>query len=477
MFREAFAASVGPTRAGGWHRVAARELASRRSADPMRVAHHAELGADPLLAAEALTDAAALAGQRYEHAEALALLDRALRLDDTVPRRLARARVLLLLGRYDEAQVEVDDALARGAGAAALELAALAAYFQRDLELALELADEGARTATEPDHVVGCWCLAGRALLTLGRLDEALERLHEAADLASGPLRAVAATWTAMTLAMRGGGPDAYRLARGAATARNDPAVEPYRALALGRALTTLDRPYEALQVFEHLDEVVQRQQVARFAGRSDNYRSWVLRNLGATEEADAATAAAWDAVGDLRDLAHAEAHGHALLDLADAALRTGDLAAARTWLDRMSSAPTTPHVMRWRIDLRHDLLHGRLALAADDPDRAADLAQQVRREAGRLGVPRYAHLADALAARVVLSRKETLDLAALERTAELLGPSAPLESWWLIGELARDTGERRFHELAAQRVDALLAGAGPYTDRLRAAAHQLLEG
>jgi hypothetical protein len=385
-------------------------------------------------------------------------------------------RVLLLLGRYAEAQDDVDELLARGSGAAGLELAALVAYFQRDLELALQLADEGARSAVEPDHVVGCWCLAGRVLLTLGRLDDALDRLHEAADLASGPLRAVAATWIATTLAMRDGGQEAYRLARSAATARHDPAVEPYRALALGRALTTLDRPYDALQAFAHLDEVVQRQQNSRFAGRSDNYRSWVLRNLGATEEADAATAAAWDAVGALRDLAHAEACSHAALDHADAALRTGDLAEASSWLDRMAALPTTAHVMRWRIDLRHDLLHARLALADGDHDRAADLAQQVRREADRLGVPRYAHQADLLAARVVLRRGERADLDALEATAVALGTAAPLESWWLLGELAQETGEHRFRDLAAQRADALVAGAGPYADTLHAAAHRLLE-
>jgi tetratricopeptide (TPR) repeat protein len=459
-----------------WHRQAARELAVRRSADPLRVAHHAELGDDPLLAAEALTDAATKAGQRYEHAEALTLLDRALVLDDALPRRLARVRVLLLLARYDEAHAEADRALALGAGAAGLELAALVAYFRRDLDHALELADEGARSATEPEVVVGCWCLAGRALLTMGRLAEALERLHEAADLATGPLRAVTAVWTATTLAMGRGGEEAYRLARSATSAKHDPSVEPYRALALGRSLTSLDRPYDALLAFEHLEDVVQQQQLSRFAGRSDNYRSWVLRNLGATAEADAATAAALDAIGDLADLAHAEAYSHAALDLADAALRVADLARAAEWLDRMRAAPTTPHVMRWRIDLRHDLLQARLALADGDGDRAAELADAVAHEAARLGVPRYTCQAEVLSAQVLMRRGAALDLDALDRTCAQLAEAAPLESWWLLAELARVSGEARFHELAVHRVDALVAGAGPYADHLRAAARLLIE-
>jgi DNA-binding SARP family transcriptional activator/tetratricopeptide (TPR) repeat protein len=475
MFREAFAAAVGPTRAAALHREAAQVLSHRRTTDPRRVAHHADLGGEPRLAAEALTAAAQLASLRYEHAEALSLLDRAIAHEDVVPRRLARARVLLVLGRYDEAQADADDALSRGAGAAGLEVAALAAYFERDLDRALELADEGAAIATDPELAAGCWCLAGRTLLTMGRLDEALERLGEATDLATGPMRAVAAVWRATTLAMRGSGNEAYRLARSAtaSSARHDPAVEPYREVALGRALTTLDRPYEALQAFEQLATVVERQQLGRFAGRAENYRSWVLRNLGAHQEAADATASAWELVGPLRDLGHAEAHSHAALDLADTALRAGRLDDADTWLTRMSQAPTTPHVMRWRIDLRHDLLRGRWALASGDAVVAAELAEQVRSAAERLGVPRFARQAEVLSAR----SSGAYDLERLSATAAALATAAPLESWWLLAELARDTGEQRFLALARERVDALLAGAGPYAEPLKTAAHLLLEG
>jgi DNA-binding SARP family transcriptional activator/tetratricopeptide (TPR) repeat protein len=477
MFREAFAAGVGATRAVTLHRDAARELSGRRTSDPRRVAHHADLGGEPLLAAQALTTAAGLASQRYEHAEACALLDRAITLEDTVERRLSRARVLLLLGRYGEAQADADEALAGGAGAPGLELAALVAYFERDLEGALVVADEAARTATDPEVAAGCWCLAGRALLTLGRLDEALERLSEAADLATGPMRAVAAVWRATTLTMRDGGTEAYRRARGAtaASARNDPAVEPYRAMALGRAATSLDRPYEALQAFEHLAEVVERQQLGRFLGRADNYRSWVLRNLGAEAEAKDASATAWDLVGQVRDIGHAEAHSHAALDLADAALRVGDLDAAVGWLDRMAEAPTSAHVMKWRIDLRHALLRGRWALAARDLELAVEQAERVRSEADRLGVPRYSRQAEVLVARAALVGGDGVDLDQLEVTARALAKAAPLESWWLLAEIARESDEPRFRAMAEHRVEALLAGAGPYADQLRAAAARVL--
>jgi DNA-binding SARP family transcriptional activator len=477
MFREAFAAGVGTTRAATLHRDAARVLSTRRPTDPRRVAHHADLGGEPLLAAEALTTAAALASERYEHAEALSLLDRAVALEVTTDRRLSRARVLLLLGRYDDAQADVDDALARGAGAAGLEVAALVAYHERDLEAALDLADEAARASTDPELAAGCWCLAGRTLLTLGRLDEALDRLSEAADLATGPMRAMAAVWRATTLSLRDGGTEAYRLARGAtaSSARNDPSVEPYRALALGRSATALDRPYEALLAFDHLAQVVERQQLVRFLGRADNYRSWVLRNLGAHEEAAAASGTAWDLVGEVRDLGHAEAHSHAALDLADAALRAGDLGTAEGWLDRMAGAPTSAHVMRWRIDLRHDLLRGRWALSAGDATRAAELGERVVTESTRLGVPRYTRQAEALLARARLASGDAVDLDALEATALALTEGAPLESWWLLAELAGDTGEPRFRALAEQRVDALLAGSGPYADHLRAAAARLM--
>lgn len=477
LFREACAAGVGPTRAATLHREAARALTDRRTADPTRIAFHADLGGDPMLAAVALTTAAALASQRFAHEEACVLLDRALSLDDTTDRRLARARVLLALGRYDEAEHDAEEAVARGAGAPAIEVLALASYFERDLDRALELADEAARTAADPELVAGCWCLAGRVLLTTGRLDEAHERLSEAADLATGPMRAVAAVWKATALVMREPGPEAYRLARGAAavSARNDPTVEPYRAIAVGRALTAMDRPFEALRAFEHLADVVERQQISRFAGRAENYRGWVLRNLGAQQEAQDTTLAAWELVGPVHELAHAEAHSHSVLDLADAALRRGDLDETRTWLDRLTAAPRSAHVMRWRIDLRHDLLRGRLALATGDADTASELADRVREEAERLGVPRFSAQALLLAARAALGRGEHVDLDALERTALGAAAAAPLESWWLLGQLARDTGEARFRSLAEQRVAALAAGAGPWAATLTAAANQVL--
>jgi hypothetical protein len=290
-------------------------------------------------------------------------------------------------------------------------------------------------------------------------------------------MRAVAAVWRANTLTLRDGGTEAYRLARGAtaASARNDPAVEPYRALALGRSATALDRPYEALRAFDHLAEVVERQQLQRFLGRADNYRSWVLRNLGADAEAAEASTRAWDLVGQVRDIGHAEAHSHAALDLADAALRAGDLGTADSWLGRMAQAPTSAHVMKWRIDLRHDLLAGRLALAAGEPERATELAHRVLDGSTGLGVSRYTRLAEALLARARLRSGDAVDLDGLESTALALAEGAPLESWWLVAELAADTGEPRFRALAEQRVEALLAGAGPYADHLRAAAHRLL--
>jgi DNA-binding SARP family transcriptional activator/tetratricopeptide (TPR) repeat protein len=477
MFREAFAAGVGPTRSTELHREAALELGGRRTADPRRVAHHAVLGGEPMLAAEALTAAAEHASRRYEHTEALSLLDRAVAHDDTVERRLARARVLLVLGRYGDAGSDAEEALSRGAGAAGLEVAALVAYYERDLDRALELADEAAQTATEPDLVAGCWCLAGRVLLTTGRLEEGLRRLEEAADLATGQIRAVAAVWMANLLAMRSDGTAAQRLAAGptAVSARNDPSVEPYRVMALGRALTFLDRPYDALLAFEHLQEVVDRQQVLRFAGRAGNFRSWVLRNLGATDEAAELSAKAWDEVGEVRDLSHAEAHCHAALDLADAALRQGDLDGAVGWLERMTHAPTTPHVMRWRIDLRQQLLRGRWALQSGDAEAAGELAAAVLADAARLDMVRFSQQAQLLSARAALARGEKVDLDVLEATAEHLGTGAPLESWWLLAQLHHDTGEKRFRALAENRVEALLTGAGPWADRLKAAAARAL--
>jgi hypothetical protein len=208
----------------------------------------------------------------------------------------------------------------------------------------------------------------------------------------------------------------------------------------------------------------VQEQHVLRFAGRAENFRGWVLRNLGADAEALDANQQAWEAVQTVDPVSGAEARGHAILDLADGALRAGDLTTAERWLDLARRADLAPHVMKWRFDLRRDLLAARFALAAGERDLAQERGEAVAAAATQVGVERFVVQAGLLLAQ---ARGQTGPEVA--RLVARLPDVAPLESWWLLAGLGAP-----FRAAAASRVDALLPFAGRWSDDLRKAAQAL---
>lgn len=474
LHREALAHAVTPARATALHRAAAHALAARQLAAPGRLSHHALAGGDGELAAGALAAAAEVAAVRYENAAALALLDRAVALAPTPQRRLQRARALVLVGSYAEADAEALAADTAATRPAALEVRALSAYLARDIDAALALAREAAATATDPELAAGCLALAARIALGRGDLDTAEADLREALALSTGPVKGVVTVWLSLTLVTRGDATGALAVIRSPAVrqVRSMPLVEPHRGLALGRALAMTGQAAEALQVFDQLAATVEEQQVRRFAGRAENYRGWVLRNLGAAGPAHEANLQAWEAVQALDELSGAEARCHAVLDLADHALRAGDLGDAEHWVGLARKAELAPHVMQWRFDLRRDLLAGRLALAGGDPDRAEELAERVRAGAAARGLDRFAVQAELLTARARARRGARVGgLPPVER----LVASAPLEAWWLLGELATDLDDDGLRHAAGAQVDALLVGAGPWAADLRRGAAQLL--
>ena len=474
LHREALTRGVSPARTALLHRAAARVLAARPRHDPGRVGHHALAGGDDELAGEALAAAAEVASARYEHDQALAMLDRAVSLVATPERRLQRARALMLVGRYTDADDEAQQADTPLTHADALEVRALVAYLARDIDTALHLARAAAAAATDPELAAGCLALTARILLGRGALVEAERDLTEALALSTGPVRGIAAVWLSLTLVTRGDAVEALRVVRSPAVrqVRSLPLVEPHRGLALGRALAMTGQAAEAIRVFDQLATTVEEQQVRRFAGRAENYRGWLLRNLGATAAGLDANQQAWDAVQSLDPVSAAEARGHAILDLADHALRAGDLGEAERWVDLGQRAELAPHVMKWRFDLRRDLLAGRLALASDDADLAEQHAEAVRSAAAALGVHRFVVQAELLRSRARVRRGDTV--GDLPSAADITAV-APLESWWLMSELAQDLDDPRWAAAARERVDALLDGAGEWADDLRAAARQVL--
>ena len=118
LIRDSLEAATTASRRTLTHREAGRALAARPRPDSLAVAHHARLGGDDELAARSLVDAAAVASSRFDQREALRLLDESLALAESLAGRLLRARVLILLGLYDQAAGDVNAALGLGGGRA-----------------------------------------------------------------------------------------------------------------------------------------------------------------------------------------------------------------------------------------------------------------------------------------------------------------------------------------------------------------------
>lgn len=144
-----------------------------------------------------LLDAAAAALEEGEPEEALARADEAVgQAPRSVPALHLRAAALAALDRLDDAAEAYDRALERGrddpellAGAADFHLNVLADEDtgRERAERALELARRGSRAARkldDPDLAADLAYLEGAALDQLGRADEALARLEEAARTA-----------------------------------------------------------------------------------------------------------------------------------------------------------------------------------------------------------------------------------------------------------------------------------------------------
>jgi hypothetical protein len=123
-------------------------------------------------------------------------------------------------------------------------------------------------------------------------------------------------------------------------------------------------RPWRA---FTRYTAEVERRQVPRFAGRAVNFAGWVLRNLGAWPEAldhhlrGAGGGPAARAPGD--PIA-------ALQDLAEQAWRPGTRTARQARLAQAAALLQGDLVFGWRLELKHQLLTGRLALLRGDAER-----------------------------------------------------------------------------------------------------------
>lgn len=475
LVREALAAGTPGSRRAALHRQAARILAGRPDADPLRVAHHASHGGDGALAVRALLRAADLAGQRFDYRHQEELLDRALAITDGVEARLARARVRIALGRYAEAGADAAAAVDAGAGAAGLALAGWAAYYSRDLAAARRYADDGARIADTDAVRAACLTLAGRIRHSAGEIGPAEQRLEQAVALATGRESVVPSVFLGVLRSHLGQVDEALALLSPGTHAAADhpqPFTHLHALMVSAQTLGTLGRPAEALAALDRMYAAIDDQHALRFRGAAHNFRSWLLRNLGALGEADDLNQLARD-LG--REATRGEVAEHTLLDLADGRLRANDLAGAEALLAELGATASTGSAFAWRRALRQRLLGARLAVVTGEHATALSIVESLDEAARAARSPRYVALAALLGARARAGLGRSVEPDEIAGAVAALDRLAGVEAWWLTAEVAEALDVDAWRRLAERRAARLAAAAGDRGDDLRRYARRLL--
>lgn len=477
LIRESLDAATGSARRAWLHRQAAHVLARRVPVDQMRVAHHARLGGDQPLAASALSAAAEQAGARFDHDAALALADESLQLADSADARLFRARSFVLLRRYAEARAEAERALALGAGGPALEVAAFAAYYARDLDAVLRLADEAAAVSTDQEVLDTCSYLAAKVLHTRGDITQAEQRLQ---PMIENPTRSRMATfsrtWMTLVHLHRGHVDAAARDLAGSESARLAPV--PYAALYISQFeahVAALEgRPLDAIAAAERLRDAAAQQNAARFFGRGEVYRGWALSML--------CTPTAVEALETARDVSRSagnpEPLGQSTLDLAAWHLDHEEVELAIRLLDEVDDVLSAGKQVSngWRIAMRAGYLRGRVAIATGQVDHALEQAVLTGGLALHHRMDRYHVLAALLRLEAEATAGEPVDIRDVRGLLPQLVSVARPEAWRVSARIGRLIDSDELRNWSSERVEELVANAAPYLADVRGDARRLLD-
>jgi tetratricopeptide (TPR) repeat protein len=407
------------------------------------------------------------AADRFDLTTAEALLDHSLELHADDETQLARARVRTLRGNYRAALEDVE--ACRRTGAAALEVGAWASYFGRDFEQATRYAADGV-VAAEGVVRARCLMVGGRTRHAVGDLMSAETLLIEALDTATGVDRVVASAWLGVLRSHQSRMDEAISLLRPAASDitgfEEQTAATLHAVLFTGHAYALAGRPALALEQFDRYTAEVDRRQAPRFVGRGTNFKGWVLRNLGEPEMAAELHSAALD---DANSTGTPELRIAALEDLAEDRHFAGDLVgAAEKLAEARRALEDGDLVFGWRLDMKLRMLRARLALDSASPGEALELANGLRNDAERSGVPRYASVAALLVHRARHDLGESVDLDAVDRDLLLAQRSIALEAWWWTGETGAALGLEAWVDRAESMAAALSRLAGPHEEALQ---------
>ncbi len=468
LVREALVATTGAARRALLHRDAARVLQERPGGDVLAVAVHARLGGATTIAADAFRDAAALSLARSDLSSAEDHLRASLHAIDRADIHTRLARVLMSAQRLDEAAVEAVRAIELGGGPSALEVAGWVDYYRRRYESAQRYADEAVERAdpTSPVRASGL-ALGGRVRHGGGDTAGAQRRLVDA--LASPPaVRGVAEVWLGHLRVHEGRPSEALELIDHALI---DPShlAHPFAPLhgRFGRvfALGQLGRVADALLACGEFRDAIDAAGAVgqRFRAVERNVRAWVLRGAGRLAEADElnmsaiALNGASDGSGPNSE-GLAEAYWVGWLDLADGHLAREDFDGAASALRLLAAIETWNGTMAWHQRHRLGLVRARVAHAAGDDARAAELATVVMDDAVGRGTARYAALAHV---QLALAGADG-DRDRIDRSLTTLRGCAALELPRLLDALGRTFRDDELRREADERSAQLSSGSWP---------------
>lgn len=367
--------------------------------------------------------------------------------------------------------------MASDAGAAALEAVAWAAYDDRRFDRAAQAAAEGACAATDPLARARCLAAGGRIAHAAGDLGGAEQLLVEAREQSVGADRGTVEAWLGVLRAHQGRIDDAVQLLRPAtdeASAADHPAATLDALLFTGYAHALDGRPAQALALFDRYSCEVERLQMPRFAGQAVNTSGWVLRNIGAGDDALELHQSALQT--SATSSATVEVAIAAMQDLAEHALDRGDVDRAARRVDEAESSLVGDLVFGWRLKMRLRLLQGRVALARGDGESALMFASVLAQRADAAGVPRYASVARLLAHRATAALGRPVDLTQVAADLDAVDRSVAIESWWWTAMVAADLHVPAWVDRAADRVTGLARESGERGAAFRAHAAPRLD-
>ena len=342
---------------------------------------------------------------------------------------------------------------------------------------ATQFADDGALAAADPATRARCLAAGGRTRHAAGDLAQAELLLGEALSLASGPERVTAAAWLGVLRAHQSRADEALALLRPAASGQvgvEHTSATLHALLFTGHAHAVAGRPAQALDALAQLHRrggAPPRAAVRRPGGQ--------LRRLGAAQHRRGRGGARPPPRGARRRGTGRHRGGHhrragrprrALPGVRRPGRRQTRLAQARELL-------RGDLVFGWRLDLKHQLLAARLALAQGEPQRALDTAAGLETRAAALGIPRYTSAARLLRHRAARALGLAADLAGVAADLDRIEAAVAIEAWWWTGEVAADFASQPWLDLAARRAERLARGAGGYADGMRQAAARRLDG